>query len=227
MKRLLLLFTPFLIYSMGYSQTLKFVSFSGGSEFSSLSFITSQKIIIKISQDGNVLEWGNEMEPGRFYSEPGKLQPYMGRVEYYEKQFDSILNGKIKSIGITSITYYGSTEKSAQVGKVKSIGNVLFNYYLEQENESVRGKLKTAGIKNFNYYYSYENEAYRGKLKSIDNNQVTYYSTFDDKSIRGKLKSIGPATFTWYTSLDRQGYQGGLKSGRQYQVIEGVTYIIW
>ena len=227
MKKLLILLTSFLIYNTGYSQTLKFINFTGGAEFSSLSFITNQKIIIKISQDGNVLEWGNEMEPGRFYSEPGKLQPYMGRVEYYEKQFDSTLNGKVKSIGITSITYYGSTEKSAQVGKVKSIGNVLFNYYLEQENESVRGKLKTAGIKNFNYYYSYENEAYRGKLKSIGNNQVTYYSTFDDVSIRGKLKSIGPATFTWYTSLDRQGYQGGLKSGRQYQVIEGATYIIW
>lgn len=227
MRRLLMPLALFFIYSTGYSQTLKFVTFSSGAEFSSLSFITSQKIIIKISQDGKVLEWGNEMEPGRFYSEPGKLQPYMGRVEYYEKQFDSMLNGKVKNIGITSITYYGSTEKSAQVGKVKSIGNVLFTYYLDQENESVRGKLKTAGIKDFNYYYSYENEAYRGKLKSIGNNQVTYYSTFDDKSIKGKLKSIGPAYFTWYTSLDRQGYQGSLKSGRQYQMIEGVTYIIW
>ena len=227
MKRSLLLLIPFLIYFTVHSQTLKFVSFSGGAEFSSLSYITSQKIIIKVSQDGKVLEWGNEMEPGRFYTEPAKLQPYMGRVEYYEKQFDSMLNGKVKNIGITSITYYGSTEKPALVGKVKSIGNVLFNYYLDQENESVRGKLKTAGLKNFTYYYSYENEAYRGKVKSIGNNQVTYYSTFDDKSIRGKLKSIGPADFTWYTSLDRQGYQGGLKSGRQYQMIEGVTYIIW
>ena len=72
MKGLVLLLAPFLIYSTGYSQTLKFVSFSGGSEFSSLSFITNQKIIIKISQDGNVLEWGNEMEPGRFYSEIGR-----------------------------------------------------------------------------------------------------------------------------------------------------------
>jgi len=227
MKRSMTLLAYFLIYIAGHSQTLKFINFSGGAGFSSLSFITNQKIIIKISQDGKVIEWGNEMEPGRFYTEPGKLQPYMGRVEYYEKQFDSMLNGKVKNIGITSITYYGSTENPALVGKVKSIGNVLFNYYLDQENESVRGKLKTAGFKDFAYYYSHENEAYRGKLKSIGNNQVTYYSTFDDKSIRGKLKSIGSATFTWYTSLDRPGYQGGLKSGRQYQMIEGVTYIIW
>jgi len=227
MKRLITLFATFLIYIAGHSQTLKFINFSGGAEFSSLSFITNQNIIIKISQDGKVLEWGNEMEPGRFYTEPGKLQPYMGRVEYYEKQFDSVLNGKVKNIGITSITYYGSTENAALIGKVKSIGNVFFNYFLDLENESVRGKLKTAGLQDFTYYYSSENEAYRGKMKSIGRNQITYYSTFDDKSIRGKLKSIGSATFTWYTSLDRQGYQGGLKSGRQYQMIEGVTYIIW
>ena len=224
MKRSLALLIIFLIYIAGDSQTLKFVNFSGGAEFSSLSYITNQRIIIKVSQDGKVLEWGNEMEPGRFYTEPGKLQPYMGRVEYYEKQFDSILNGKVKNLGITSITYYGSTENAAFVGKIKSIGNVFFNYYLDLENESVRGKLKTAGLQDFTYYYSSENEAYRGKMKSIGRNQITYYSTFDDKAIRGKLKSIGPATFAWYTSLDRYG---GLKSGRQYQMIEGVTYIIW
>jgi len=224
MKRSLTFSLLFFIYITGYSQTLKFVNFSDGAEFSSLSFITNQKIIIKISQDGKVLEWGNEMEPGRYYTEPGKLQPYMGRVEYYEKQFDSIFNGKVKNIGITSITYYGSLENAALVGKVRSIGNVFFNYYLDQENELVRGKLKTAGQQDFTYYYSYENDAYKGKMKSIGRNQITYYSTFDDKSIRGKLKSIGSATFSWYTSFDRYS---GLKSGRQFQMIEGVTYIIW
>src|SRR6186713_788176 len=179
MKKLLILLTSFLIYNTGYSQTLKFINFTGGAEFSSLSYITNQKIIIKISQDGNVLEWGNELDPGRFYSEPGKLQPYMGRVKYYEKQFDSILNGKVKNIGITSITYYGSTANAAFVGKIRSIGNVFFDYYLDLENESQRGKLKTAGQQDFTYYYSSENEAYRGKMKSIGRNQITYYSTFD------------------------------------------------
>ena len=226
MKRSFVLLTFFLIYSIGNSQTLKFVSFSQGSEFLSFAFITSQKIIIKVSQDGNVQEWGNEMEPGRFYSEPAKLQPYMGRIEYYEKQFDSILNGKVKSIGVTSITYYGSTENEALVGKVKSMGNVFFNYYIEPGNETMKGKIKSAGQKDISFYNSYENEAYRGKIKSIGTTQITYYSTFDDKSIRGKLKSVGSSVYTWYTSLDRQGYQGGLKSGKQYQMIEGVTYII-
>ena len=122
MQRLFIFFFSFFVYSLGHAQTLKYVSFSGGAELSSLSYITDQKIVIKISQDGNVLEWGNELEPGRFYSQPGRLQQYMGRVEYYEKQFDSILNGKLKNIGITSITYYGSYENKALVGKVKTIG---------------------------------------------------------------------------------------------------------
>src|SRR5215212_8789783 len=133
MKQFFLLLFSLITYTTGHSQTLKFVTFSGGADFSSLAFITDQKIIIKISQDGKVLEYGYEMEPGRFYSQPGRLQAYMGRVEHYEKQFDTILNGKVKNIGITTITYYGSFENAALVGKVKSIGNVWFDYFTDFE----------------------------------------------------------------------------------------------
>lgn len=227
MKRLSLLLFSFFVFSLTKAQSLKHVVFSAGADLTWLSFITDQKIIIKISPDGKVLEYGNELEPGRFYSQPGRLQQYMGRVEFYEKQFDTILNGKLKSIGTTSLMYYGSTENASLVGKVKSIGTMWLDYYTDFENEAVRGKLKSAGQKNFNYFTSFENEAYRGKIKTLGNNQITYYSTFDDKSIRGKLKSIGSYNYTWYTSLDRQGFQGTLKTGSQYQLIEGVTYIIW
>jgi len=227
MKRLFILILSLTIYSVAEAQSLRYVIFSSGADLSSLSFMTDQKIMIKLSQEGSIIEFGNEHEPGRFYTPPGKLQQYMGRVEYYERQFDSILNGKIKSIGTTMIMYYGSFENAALVGKVKSIGTVWFDYYTDFENESVRGKLKSAGQKSFSYYTSFENEAYRGKIKSIAGNQITYYSTFDDKSIKGKIKSIGTFNYTWYTSLDRQGYQGSLKSGSQYQMIEGVTYVVW
>ena len=227
MKRSLTLLLFFLAYNFASSQTLKFVSFSQGSDFLAFAYMTNQKVIIKISQDGNVLEWGIEQEPGRFWSEPAKLQPYMGRVEYYEKHFDSILNGKIRSIGVTSITYYGSTEDAALVGKVKAVGNVFFNYYIDPGNETLRGKIKSAGQKEITFYNSYDNESFRGKIKSIGSTQITYYSSFDDKAIRGRLKSIGSSTYIWYTSLDRQGYQGSLKSGKQYQMVEGVNYIIW
>lgn len=227
MKRLSILIFSLIFYTTIQSQALKDVIFSSGADLSSLSFITDQKIIIKISQEGHLIEFGNEHERGRFYTPPGKLQQYMGRVEYYERQFDSIMNGKVKSIGTTTITYYGSFENAALAGKIKTIGAMWFDYYTDFENESVRGKLKSAGQKMVSYYTSFDNEAYRGKIKSLGGNQITYYSTFDDKSIRGKIKSIGSFNYTWYTSLDRQGYQGSLKSGSQHQLIEGVNYIVW
>src|SRR6185503_6455781 len=204
MKKYIILSTLFILSVVSHAQSLKYVSFTNGADLSSFSFITDQKIIIKISLKGDIIEWGYDLEPGRFYSQPGRLQPYMGRVEYYEKQFDSILNGKVKSIGTTTIFYYGSSENESLVGKVKSIGTLWIDYYT-----------------------NFENEAYRGKLRSVASHQVTYYSTFDDKAIRGKLKSIGMNNYTWYTSMDRQGYQGGLKSGNQYLLLEGVTFIIW
>jgi len=207
------------------AQNLKYVSFSGGSDLSDFSFITDQKIIIKITPTGEITEWGYDLEPGRWYSQPGRLQPYMGRVERYEKQFDSILNGKVKSIGTTNIMYYGSSENESLVGKVKSIGTLWIDYYTNFENELLRGKIKSVGQKTFTYYSSFENEAYRGKLKSVANYSITYYSTFDDKAIRGKVKSIGPQNYTWYTSMDR--YRGGLQSGSQYLLLEGITFIVW
>jgi hypothetical protein len=226
-KKIILNTCLWLILNQSTSQTLKFVYFSGSSSLQAFAFITDQKIIIKISPDGKVMEWGNEAEPGRFYAQPGKLQPYMGRVEYFTKQFDSLLNGKVKSIGTTFITYYGSGENAAQTGKIKTIGNQYFEYYPEYENELLRGKLKSAGSFTFSYYTSFENEAYRGCLKSVRSVSLTYYSSFDDKLVRGKIKSIGSYQYSWYTSLDKQGWGGGLKTGSPHQTVEGVAYLLW
>ena len=227
MKRVFILSFSGIFFINSSAQSLYYVIFSGGAELSSISFITDQQVVIKMTINGNLIEWGNDLEPGRFYSQPGKLQPYMGRVEYYENQFDSILNGKVKSIGTTNITYYGSTEQELLVGKVRSIGRVPLDYYNNFQNESLQGKLKTAGSKTFDYYTSFENEALRGKIKMIGSSPITYYSTFDDKAIRGKIKSIGSFSYTWYTSLDRQGYAGAMKTGLQRPVIEGTTFILW
>src|ERR1043165_497711 len=103
MKKISLILFLSCIVFFSTAQSLKYVNFINGAELSSFSFITDQKIIIKISPTGDIMEWGYDLEPGRFYSQPGRLQPYMGRVEYYEKQFDSTLNGKVKSIGTTNI----------------------------------------------------------------------------------------------------------------------------
>lgn len=227
MKKQLALFVILFVFISGNSQSLKYVQFSNGADIHSLSYITDQKIIIKISLDGKILEYGIDQEQGRYYSQPGRLQPFMGRIENYTNQFDSILNGKLKSIGTTTITYYGSFENKALVGKIKSIGNMQFDYFNEFENEGLRGKLRSAGQNRFDYYGSFENDAYKGKIKTLGTNQITYYSTFDDKYVQGKLKSIGVFNYSWYTSFETTRYRAGLKSGNTHQLIDGALYIIW
>jgi hypothetical protein len=224
MKGILALLVSFFSYLSVCGQNLKFVQFSNGTDLVCISYITDQNVIIKISTDGKILEWGYEQEPGRFYGRPGMLKPYMGRVEYYSNQTDSILNGKVRYIGTTSIYYYGSSEKKEYAGKIKMLGRNVFDYFAEFDNESFRGKIKAVGDKSFNYYNSFENEAYRGKLKQVGSSNITYFSTFEDKALRGKLKTIGSVTIGWYNSLER--YPGSLKDGIMTRQVDGVTYIL-
>jgi len=218
---------PFLLLALcSYSQELSHVTFSGGTTLSSFSFRTDQQVIIKISEDGKVFEWGTEWEPRRYNYYPGKLQPYMGRVEYYGPEYDSIVRGKVKSIGTCSLTYYGSYEEDTKIGKLRSIGTLTLDYYTNYENSAFKGKLRSAGYTLFSYYSSSGNEAFRGKLKSVGNNPITYYSTFDDKVLQGMIKSIGRFTYTWYSSNKGSVFQDPMKSGSLTQNISGVTYIV-
>jgi hypothetical protein len=219
------IFISFLFFAAGtYSQELNQVTFSGGTTLSSFSFRTDQEILIRISDDGKVLEWGTDPGPGRFYYDPRKLQTYLGRVDYFGQEYDSVFRGKVKSIGTCTFTYYDRYETASKIGKLKSIGRVAVDYYDNYEDAAYKGKIKFAGSVLFSFYSSYENEAIRGKLKSVNNTALTYYSTFDDKALTGKIKSIGSFEYTWYSSYDR--YRGSLKSGAVTQLINGVTYAV-
>ena len=224
MKRLSLLISILFVSVVTYSQELSHVTFSGGATLSSFSFRTDQEIIIRVSDDGKLLEYGTDPGPGRYYYDPRKLQPYLGRVEYFGQEYDSVFRGKVKSIGTCTFTYYDKYETVAKIGKMKTIGRVSTDYYDNYEDTALRGKLKFAGSVLFSYYSSFENEGYRGKLKSVNNNTITYYSTFDDKAFKGKIKSIGSFEYTWYPSYDRYG--GALKSGSLTQNINGIIYFI-
>jgi hypothetical protein len=227
MKKTFLHFLCLLFVINSFSQEISQVKFTGGSTLSFISFTTDQKIIIRITDDGKLLEWGNLWEKGHFNYTPGKLQPYMGRVEYYGAEADSVSRGKLKSIGTCFITYYGAHEVDAKAGKIKSIGRSNLDYYSDYDNQAFRGKLKMAGFTILTYYASFENEAFRGNLKSVGNNSITYYSTFDDKLIKGKVKSIGNISYHWYNSNDRREYRGALKSGTAEQMIGGINFIVW
>lgn len=209
-----------------HSQELAQVSFANASNLSYFSFLTNVDVLIRVSVDGNILEWGTEVQSLRSdqYYAP-KLQPYMGRVEYYGAEADSIFRGKVKSIGTASITYYGSYETSDKAGRIRTIGVLIFDYFDQYADKAFKGKMKFAGRLPLEYYGSFEEESKKGKLKSVSNTSITYYSSFDDKLIRGKIKSIGPVNYTWYTSLDI-GRGGGLKTGSFRQNIGGITYIL-
>jgi len=226
MKNKLLAITSLLLAVSAYSQELRQVKFSGASTVSFFSFVTDQDVIINISEDGKVIEWGIEMDRRRYNYYPGKLEPYIGRVDYYGPEADSVLRGKIKSIGTCLLNYYGAFETKEKIGKLKMLGHSAIDYYDSYENQLFKGKIKYAGTVLFSYYSSFENEAFRGKLKSIANTSITYYSSFDDKLIKGKLKSIGMSKFEWHTSNASTGYQGGLKAGPHNQNINGIVYII-
>lgn len=227
MKKNIFLVVLTLFSFSAFSQTLSHVKLSAATTLSYFCFAADQQAIIKVSPDGNILEWGVEMLQGQVGYYQGRLLPFPGRVDYYGQEVDEAFRGKVKSIGSSIITYYPSSMPQAQKGKVKSIGSAQLDYFMDYDNESLKGKLKTAGNVTINYYASYDNEAFRGKLKSVGNTTLTYYSVFDDKFNQGKIKSIGSANFSWYNNMDRKEYQGGMKSGETIQKVNGVMYSIW
>jgi hypothetical protein len=208
------------------AQQLSQVHLAGGKNLAFISFITDQKINIRISDQGQLLEWGMEQERGRYNYDLTRLQPYMGRVDYFGPETDSAFQGKVKSIGTTWFTYYNSFEPDFKKGKIKTIGNLPLDYFTQYENKALQGKLKSAGFTLFDYYSDYENEAYRGKLKKVGSDQITYHSSFDEKYIEGKVKNIGIHNFEWGTSFDQKGMQGALKNGNTARLINGIVYIV-
>lgn len=210
-----------------HAQQLGQVSFSSGSKFSYFSFTTDQGVLIRVSDDGRILEWGTEVISDRYNFYAQRLQPFMGRVEYYGPKDDSLLRGKIKSIGTCFITYYDTFQVKSKIGKLKSIGRIQLDYFEDYEDKMLKGKIKTAGVLSIDYYRSYENESIRGKLKTVGSTPITYYTVFDDKINAGKLKAVGSATFSWYSLNDRTDMRGALKSNNQRVNVSGVTYILY
>ena len=210
------------------AQQLRQITFSGASALSYFSFVTDQGVLIRVSEDGHLMEWGSEVQSQRSdnYYAPN-LQPFTGRIDYYGAEtVDSTLRGKVKSIGTCAITYYGEQDKDEKPGKLKSIGRTMIDYYTQFENAAFKGKMKFAGTTLLQYYASLENEALRGKLKAVGGTTIQYHTTFDDKLIQGKIKTIGSVAYNWGTSLDPNGQRGALKSGQYRQNINGIIYIL-
>jgi len=226
MKQFSISFVTLFFTSCTFAQKLSQVNLTGKDEPSYYSILTDQGVLIRITAQGKIIDWGTELLSQRSNFYDRKLQPYMGRVEYYGQESDSAFRGQIKSIGTTNITYYGHYETDTKVGKLKSIGTLYLDYYTNFDNVALRGKLRFIGSLIVEYYSSLEDEVIRGRLKSIGDLPVKYYSSFDDRYLKGKLKSIGSVVFEYYSSLDPIEFRGLLKSGAYRPNIGGVTYIL-
>ena len=210
-----------------YSQQLGQVTFNQGSALSYFSFLTDQGVLIRVSDEGKILEWGTEVLSDRYDYYSPRLQPFMGRIDYYGPKDDSIFRGKVKSIGTCYFSYYDTFQVKTKIGKLRSVGNLYLDYFEDYEDKTLKGKLKSIGALTVDYYRSYENESIRGKLKAVGSVPITYYTVFDDKVNAGKVKMIGPAMYSWYSLGDNPSMKGGLKSGYYRQLVSGVTYILY
>lgn len=215
-----------LLASFLSAQRLSQVDVAGKGGPSYFSILTDQDVLIRITPEGKIIDWGSELLSQRSNFYDRKLQPFMGRVEYYGQEADSVFRGKVKSIGTCNVTYYGHYEVDTKIGKVKTIGTLFFDYYSNFDNIALRGRLRFIGGLILEYYSSLEDELFRGRLKTVGNVPVRYYSSFDDQYHKGKIKSIGTLVFDYYSGLDPMELRGALKSGIYRPNIGGVTYIL-
>jgi hypothetical protein len=227
MKKIIVFVSILFITYASQSQQLRQVTFTSGSQFAHFGILIDGNVLLRISAEGKILEYGLEEQSVRSanYYAP-KLVPYLGRVEKYGQEADSLARGRERNIGSAQITYYASYEEEYRRGKIRAIGNILFDYYNHQANAALKGKIKLFGRNMIDFYSSFENDAVKGKPKSIGGTNIVYYTTFDDKAVAGKVKMIGPNAYSWYTSLDRKGMAGVLKTGQPRQQVGEITYIV-
>ncbi|MGZ8558765.1 MAG: hypothetical protein ACXWWC_10545, partial [Chitinophagaceae bacterium] len=61
MKKLFSAVLFLFIFICSYSQQLRQITFSGASTLSYFTFVIDQSLLIRISEDGKLLEWGTEL----------------------------------------------------------------------------------------------------------------------------------------------------------------------
>lgn len=226
MKQILSITASFFFSVCVFSQKLSQVSLGGGAGPNYFAIQLDQNVLMRITPDGKIVDWGTELISQRSNFYDPKLQPYLGRVEYYGKEADSVFRGQVKSVGTAAITYYGHYDTPEKVGKLKSIGTLMLDYYTNFDNLALRGKLRFIGSLVVDYYSSLEDEVIRGRLKSVGNTPIKYYSSFENKDLKGKVKSIGSLILEYYSSLDRVELRGQLKSGIYRPNIGGIIFIL-
>ena len=86
MKKLFLFLVIIIISVNLFSQRLNKITISGNGTSNVYSFLLNENVILNISQDGAITEWGVDKYAGRPIDYiQRKLEAYGGRVEYYNE----------------------------------------------------------------------------------------------------------------------------------------------
>lgn len=225
MKYIFSLAVVSIFFATSFAQRITRITISSQGSLQSFTITTDDNAVINLSPTGEVIEYGTEYFSERIQNF-SRVEKFNGRVDLFGPTDDKALQGKLKYIGRTAITYYASYDIEALRGKIRTIGNMTVNYYLEVEDANLKGKMKSIGNNQLQYFTSFDNEALRGKLKAAGSTNLNYYTSFEDRAIQGKIKSIGQNNFTYYTSFERQ-FAGAMKTGNQTQNVAGITYFIF
>ncbi len=206
------------------AQRISKISLSSTGALQTFMIATDDNAVITLNPNGDVVNYGTE-----YFSEKiqnySRIEKFNGRVELFAVTDNKAMQGKLKYIGRTPVTYYASYDLESLRGKIKTIGNLTFSYFMEYDDALLKGKIKSIGSTQLQYFNGFDNEALRGKLKSVGSTNLNYYSSFEDKALKGKIKSIGQINFTYYTSFEKQ-FAGARKTGNQTQNVAGITYYI-
>ena len=224
MKNFFLIVTTVLFCATVFAQRISKITIPGIGTSNEIVIGLDENVQVYISKEGQISKWGFDRFIGNKENYNDYLEPYVGRVEYYNQNDDETLRGKVKYIGKTLFSYYPSYEIESLKGKLKSIGSLNMDYYQSFEDKSLAGNLKTLGQQSITWYPSYENEAFRGKLKTVGSTTLTYYGSFEDKAFRGKIKSIGSSNFAYYSSFEQ--YSGSMKNGMSVLNVNGVKFYL-
>ena len=126
MKKLLFNIALLLPVVVASGQNLSQVTISNTGSDIIYTFVVDGNVQINVSKDGKIIEWGTALEYWRMGYYPGKLQPYIGRVEYYGPADNVAFSGKPKYIGSAAITYFSAYENENFAGKVKQLVQQLW-----------------------------------------------------------------------------------------------------
>ena len=88
-----------------------------------------------------------------------------GRVTYYDSDYESCIEGKIRYIGDTLITYYDSDYESCIKGKVRYIGDTFISYYDSDYESCMEGKVRYVGNTFISYFDS--DSSYPGRVRYV------------------------------------------------------------